>query len=111
MPYFHLFPIVLSEQYGEGEISRVSYFFMHNIFFHYSANTDIYTSSTIYIPDIYTSERLDTALGGKGHMYVHVACIAVIGVNIGAILFFYIPDIYTPASWDTGCIYIRVGTV
>ena len=35
MPYFHLFPFVLSEQYGEGEISQVSSLFMHNIFFHY----------------------------------------------------------------------------
>ena len=38
----------------------------------YSANTDIYTSSTIYIPDIYTLESLDTAPGRKGHTYVHV---------------------------------------
>ena len=38
----------------------------------YSANTDIYTSSTIYIPDIYTLESLDTAPGGKCHTYVHV---------------------------------------
>ena len=35
MPYFHLFPFLLSEQYGEGEISRVLSLFMHNIFFHY----------------------------------------------------------------------------
>ena len=26
MPYFHLFPFVVSEQYGEGEISRVDIF-------------------------------------------------------------------------------------
>ena len=32
MPYFRLFPFVLSKQYGEGEISRFSSLFMHNIF-------------------------------------------------------------------------------
>ena len=32
MHYFHIFPFVLSKQYGEGEISRDSSLFMHNIF-------------------------------------------------------------------------------